>query len=452
MNLTRFIDDKLVLRKTIRILIYPNITFLKDLRKDSYIQVVTNMITELNKIRSDLFFYMILPQYMDCLDFPNVKQLYMKFPSYPPTMRSHFDVFAFKKLVGHDYDFDLVFSHLPEHTSDIKNVVSNITHHSPAYFGYCHWFDLHDIVTWSHSSFNKNILGILEMNLCYVNTQAQKKMVIKQASEVFNPVVVSDLEDIIKVQHLGVKKRDIDKTVVPYEKIIVFNHRPETYKDYKNFIEIVKELRKTRKDFKVWVPLLDQKPREKWIITDKFNKKGYYEKLRQCCVGFSPKQKYGGWSVSTTDGLMNGCPFIMYDADYYHELNPTADFFTSNKEAIALLDKYLDDPSYRAKKSVESLEHVERHLLYEDEIDFMSDYINQLVDTLHQTKSEVTDKLVHLIKENTSMTKKELFGEHLGWGRGIKFGAYRRALLNHPNIYDTMNPEPEYCWKNNERN
>ena len=147
---------------------------------------------------------------------------------------------------------------------------------------------------------------------------------------------------------------------------------------------------------------------------------------------------------------MNGCPFIMYDADYYHELNPTADFFTSNKEAIALLDKYLDDPSYRAKKSVESLEHVERHLLYEDEIDFMSDYINQLVDTLHQTKSEVTDKLIHLIKENTSMTKKELFGEHLGWGRGIKFGAYRRALLNHPNIYDTMNPEPEYCWKHHE--
>ena len=88
MNLTRFIDDELVLRKTIRILIYPNITFLKDLRKDSYIQVVTNMITELNKIRSDLFFYMILPQYMDCLDFPNVKQLYMKFPSYPPTMLS----------------------------------------------------------------------------------------------------------------------------------------------------------------------------------------------------------------------------------------------------------------------------------------------------------------------------------------------------------------------------
>ena len=450
MNLTAFIDDNIILRKTIRILVYPNITYSKDLRKDSYIQVITNMITELNKIRSDLFFYMVLPEYMECLDFPNVKQLYLKMPSYPPTMRSHFDVFKFQKLVGHDYDFDLVFSHLPEHTTDVKNVVSNVTHHSPAYFGYCHWFDLHDVVAWSHASFNKNILGILEMERCYVNTESQKRMVIEQASEIFNFDVIKRLEGIIQVQHLGVKKVDIDKSVVPYQKTIVFNHRPETYKDYKNFIEIVKELRKTRKDFQVWVPLLQQKPKEEWIITDKFNKKGYYEKLQQCCVGFSPKQKYGGWSVSTTDGLMNGCPFIMYDADYYRELNPTADFFTSNKEALALLDKYLDDSNYRAKKSVESLEYIEDNLLYEDEIDIMSDYISELTSTLKQTNTEVTEKLVELIRVNKSMTKKELFGEHLGWGRGIKFGAYRRALLNHPNIYDTMNPEPEYCWKHYE--
>ena len=76
----------------------------------------------------------------------------------------------------------------------------------------------------------------------------------------------------------------------------------------------------------------------------------------------------------------------------------------------------------------------------------MSEYIDDLVGTLKSTESEVTDKLVNLIRENGTMTKKELFGEHLGWGRGIKYGPYRRALLNHPNIYDTMGPEPEYCW------
>ena len=447
MNLTSFLADDLKLRKTVRILVYPNITLLKDLRKDSYIQVITNMVIELNKIRDDLFFHMILPCYMECLDFPNVKQLYMKFPSYPPTMRSHFNVFEFKQLVGHDNDFDLVFSHLPEHTSDIKNVISNITHHSPAYFGYCHWFDLHDVVAWSHPSFNKNILGILEMDRCYVNTESQKRMVIEQAKEIYNQDTIEKLDKILTPQHLGVRKNDIDKTIAPQENTIVFNHRPETYKNYKNFVEIVTELRKTRKDFKVWVPLLDQKPKEDWIITDKFDKKGYYEKLKRCCVGFSPKQKYGGWSVSTTDGLMNGCPFIMYDADYYRELNPTADFFTTKKEAINLLNKYLDDQTYRDKKSVESIEYVEENLLYEDEIDLMSCYIDDLTSTLRQTNSEVTKKLSNLIESNNSMTKKELFGKNLGWGRGIKFGAYRRALLNHPNIYDVIDAEPEYFWK-----
>ena len=44
------------LRKTIRILVYPNITFLKDLEKDSYIQVIKKQIKLLNEIRDDLLF------------------------------------------------------------------------------------------------------------------------------------------------------------------------------------------------------------------------------------------------------------------------------------------------------------------------------------------------------------------------------------------------------------
>ena len=47
-------------QKTLRILVYPNITYAKDLEKDSYIQVIYSMITEMNKIRDDLFFYLIM--------------------------------------------------------------------------------------------------------------------------------------------------------------------------------------------------------------------------------------------------------------------------------------------------------------------------------------------------------------------------------------------------------
>lgn len=445
MNLTSFLNDGIDRKKTIRILVYPNITFSKDLTKDSYVQVITNMIAELNNIRDDLFFYLVLPEYLECLDFPNTKQYFIKVPTYPPTMRSHFDVFEFKKIVGHDIDIDLVFSHLPEHTHQVKNVISNVTHHSPAYFGYSHWFDLNEVVAWSYPSFNQNLLGILEMDRCYINTQSQKDLVLNQATKIFNRDTIETLDEILTVQHLGVRRKDINRSVVPYRKTIVFNHRPETYKDYKNFMSIIKELRKQRQDFNVWVPLLE-KSTESWITTEKFDKNGYYKKLSECCVGFSPKQLYGGWSVSTTDGLMNGCPFIMYDADYYHELNPTADFFSDNGEAITLMHQYLDDPTYRAFKSVESMSYLEENMIYEDEITIMSEHIDYMMCRLKSTETEVTEKLINLIRENGFMTKKELFGEHLGWGRGIKYGPYRRALLNHPNIYDTLSPQPEYCW------
>ena len=48
--------------KTVRVLVYPNITFQEDLESDSYIQVIKQQIKLLNEIRNDLWFYLILPE------------------------------------------------------------------------------------------------------------------------------------------------------------------------------------------------------------------------------------------------------------------------------------------------------------------------------------------------------------------------------------------------------
>ena len=45
-------------QKTVRLLVYPNVTFQKDLEKDSYIQVIKKQIKLLNEIRDDLWFYL----------------------------------------------------------------------------------------------------------------------------------------------------------------------------------------------------------------------------------------------------------------------------------------------------------------------------------------------------------------------------------------------------------
>jgi hypothetical protein len=75
-------EDKL--QKTVRVLVYPNITFSKDLEKDSYIQVIKKQISLLNEIRDDLWFYLILTKPVESLEFDNVTNLYIDLPTYPP--------------------------------------------------------------------------------------------------------------------------------------------------------------------------------------------------------------------------------------------------------------------------------------------------------------------------------------------------------------------------------
>ena len=434
-------------QKTVRLLVYPNITFQKDLEKDSYIQVIKKQIKLLNEIRDDLWFYLILPKPVPSLQFDNVTQMYIDLPTYPPTMRSHFDVSKLQKMIDGKLDFDLVMCHLPEHAHALKNTLYNVTHHIPPFFGWAHWFDLEQVVAWPKDSFIQNMTGLLEYDRCYLNTQHQKEMVIEQAEDTFNFKTIDKLRQILVPQYLGVDKSDVVSDINPSpEKIIVFNHRPDTYKHFKEFIAVCDELWKWRQDFKVWIPLLD-KPNRDYVVTTKGNKEWYYKELQKCYVGFSPKQKYGGWSVATTDGMMNGVPYIMYDAGYYQELFEQGDFFADDHDALLLLNTYLDDPEYRNEEASKALDWVNYKLVYKDEVITMSEYMNDLLaDQKVMNDSDKLNEIVGWIEENKTMTKTEIMTK-LDWGRGIKWTPYRRALMNHPNIFDVDDEEPKYIWR-----
>jgi len=442
------IGKKQSLQKTVRVLVYPNITFQKDIEKDSYIQVITNQIKILNEIRDDLWFYLILPCPVSSLNFDNVTQWFVDLPTYPQTMRSHFDVFKIQKMLNSEYDFDVLMSHLPEHTHALKNVLYNVTHHIPPVFGYCHWFDLKDVVAWPKDSFIQNITGLLEYERCYLNTEYQKNLVLNQAKETFNDKTIRRLNDILTVQHLGVEPDDITNDINPNpKKIIVFNHRPDAYKHFNNFIKIMDDLWKDRQDFLVWIPLLTEKLNKSYITNDKGNKEWYYNKLKECCVGFSPKQKYGGWSVATTDGMMNGVPYIMYNEDYYKELYNDADFFSTDTQAVSLLNKYLNNTEYRNEQAKKSLNHIKKNLVYKNKIVEMNDYMNELLSSQKEIKdSQKLYEIIDWIKTSKSVSKSEIL-DNLNWGRGIKWTPYRRALMKHPNIYDVNSEEPTYKWK-----
>jgi glycosyltransferase involved in cell wall biosynthesis len=454
MSLENFYGEFKTPQKTLRILVYPNITYAKDLEKDSYIQVIYSMITELNKIRDDLFFYLVMPKHMVMFkEFSNVYQFIIHLPSYPQNMRIHFDVKDWNLIRHRKWDFDLIFSHLPEHTLNIKNVLYNTSSHNPPVVGYCHWFDIKDVVVSTMHALTYNLMGLLEMKRCYLNTQAQKDLVLEEAGKILSIWNCKKLDEILEVQHPGIREVDIIEIedIQPYEKIIVFNHRPATYKDFDNFMKTMDLLWEQRQDFKVWIPLLEVSNRP-YVYVTKYDKDGYYKELQRCCVGYSPKQSYGGWSVASTDGIMRGVPYIMYDAPYYKELNPKANFFEDNDDAIQLLNEYLDNESHRNSMAKDGLIHLKKHLIYTIEMQKMLTYFD---DVISEEKS-ITDRsnrfteMVERVKTEKIISKYKLT-EWMSNDRpyGMALNPYRRALMNHPNISDSDGSEPHYMWNSN---
>ena len=92
MSIYKFTDSNNSNKKyKYKILVYPNITFQKDLEKDSYVVVLCNIIKEMSKIRDDIHWTIFSPEHISSLDFENTEQLILPLPSYPNAMRLHFD-------------------------------------------------------------------------------------------------------------------------------------------------------------------------------------------------------------------------------------------------------------------------------------------------------------------------------------------------------------------------
>ena len=106
-------------KKTVRILVLPNITYSKDLEKDSYVQVLRNMILGLR--REPIFWHILSPKFIKRLDKPHTAQHHFPVPTKPQVMRQHLDTFQPETLFKEEiHDVDLIMSHLPEQTHGLK--------------------------------------------------------------------------------------------------------------------------------------------------------------------------------------------------------------------------------------------------------------------------------------------------------------------------------------------
>jgi len=423
-----------------KILVYPNITFLKDLEKDSYVVVLGNIIRELNKIRDDLFFTIISPSYINSLNFENTEQIIAPQVSYPNSMRMAFPFKeVFSNLKWKENDYDIVYSHLPEHTGNLKNLLYNSTNISPAFIGYTHWTEFKEITNYEYQvGLAYNIVGLLQMSKCGINTQAQKNLVLKNAKEYFNDDVVSKLDKILQPQYLGWEIPKYEKQTTD-KNIIVYNHRPHTYKNYPWFLEQTDKLWEQRKDFEVWVPLAESREKE-YITNEKFDRVGYFSKLSSCLVGVCCRQKYEGWAVSATDGMSVGVPYLFSDDGSYHELADEAGiYYKDEKDFSDKINKVLDDKEFRKEYSDKSTNIFEISV-WSEAIHQFNNMINETIDNLPMLKEDTESykKVVDFIHKKKSVTKKEIL-DYLGWGVRISFSGYRNRLRNEPTIRFTKN-------------
>tara|TARA_R100000234_G_scaffold112452_1_gene86127 strand:+ start:578 stop:1951 length:1374 start_codon:yes stop_codon:yes gene_type:complete len=450
-NIFEFVDNYEDKEYDYRVLVYPNITYLKDLEKDSYVIVLSNILKELYDLRKDLFFTIISPAHIDSLDLPNTEQLiirefsgkkyYDAYRNYPNSMRMDFPFReVFEKIKWKENDYDIVYSHLPEHTGNLNCLLRNTTNISPAMIGgYTHWTEFKEITNYHYKpGLAYNIVGLLEMIKCGINTQAQKDLVLKNAKEYFNDDVVKKLDDILVPQYLGWEIPKYEKQTTD-KKIIVFNHRPHTYKNYPWFLKQMDKLRQQRKDFEVWVPLADSMDRD-YITNEKYDRFNYFSKLSSCRVGVCGKQKYAGWSVSATDGLSVGVPYLFSKDDYYEELAHDAGiYYSDDTQFLNAINNVLDDDNLRNKYSKKSLKRYEKGK-WSVAIKQFDKMFNEAISKLEPLKnpSDSYKKMLEFIHKKKSVNKKEIL-DYLGWGVRIPFNAYRNTLRKEDTIRFTKN-------------
>ena len=419
-----------------RCLVYPNITFQKDFTKDSYYIIMSNILKYLTALRSDIHFSVLTPEIMPGFQYDNTEQILYKQPTYPNEMRQHFDTYQFKKIVDFkNKDWDFVYCYLPEHTLQIENHFRNITNCRPVIFGYDAYIEIPKTTAYEASLLRHHYAGLMSMNSCGVNSQAVKDTIIEHAPSCLPDKDVEILKDKIEPLPRGWDNVEGPRKKPQKEpKIIVWNHRANSYKSYPWFLQQMDKLWEQRKDFTVWVPLSDSIDRE-YIYNAKFDRQGYFTELSKCWVGVCGQSHHTGWANSASDGMAVGVPYIFYDADYYSQYAKDAGiYFKKDEEFMKQMNKILDQEAVRIVYSEKS-ETMGQKNSWENIIKQYNSHFVKAEDKLKMVKKDTDGykKIFDYIHKVGSVTKIQLM-EYLGWGRGIPFDIYRNRLRTEPTI------------------
>ena len=431
-----------------RILLVPNhslIVFGRSVEQNSYALFLENFLDLMNNQRQDVFWYILIPKLRlnEKKLYSNIKKklnsnnslfISLDIPKYPQN-QIHFNVNELrKKLKWRDYPIDIIFCHQLEISKNLKLFFKNDTNLDPPIFGYSHLMELPKL-DWK-GIFEYNIIGITEMVACFVNTNFQKQLIIEEARKIFSSSICGILKDKLEVLPKLVVPSDIRPIKTGnYQKIIYWGDVAGRTKSFIEFRSSIEQLRKKRTDFTVWIPLLKsshQFLKHNWVINDNsINKRTFFKHLRNCCVGVSPKNQFSDWDKTVIEGIKSGIPFIIYDSVTSKNLYGESTFYKSNKDLIALLNKYLDDSQFRnliVEKSIGEL--ISKHNFLK-KVKIINRLIIKTINGVKSVHNARTREIIKLIQTHKVISHKDLLSsKYLDWNMNVNFSGYRKAILS----------------------
>ena len=346
-------------------------------------------------------------------------------------MRTHFDANEMIKVIDwRKSDYDIVYSHLPEQTLALSNLFENVTHLQPKIIGYSHWFEVDENSNYPTTMLAQNLLGVLEMEECGVNSIWLKDFIIEKSKEFLSDNQVKKLQDIIQPHYLGIDDISPDHDYQP--KTILFNHRDNEYTGYSWFVEQMDELYKKRQDFKVYTTLTDlDRPYAERVKLS--SRKEYLNFVRKMHMGVGCFKTYSAWSISTTDGLSQGVPYVLPNKLCYPEMvGKDYPLLYEEKDFLSTIESMLDNPNQRqeAKDYLSPLlpdfKWGGRVLKWFNNWETFNEW-----EVFGDTKAY--RKIVKFIKDKGSVTKYDIF-RMLNWGRRVDWSPYRNRLRNEKDI------------------
>jgi glycosyltransferase involved in cell wall biosynthesis len=304
------------------------------------------------------------------------------------------------------------------------------------------------------------LTGFLTGSHTFVNSEWEKKLILSMAEEMLSVKSVNFLKEHITPLQPGVNVRGIkamknDKRTS--EKFtILFNHRLDSYTNYKLFIQWMDNLWAKRQDFKVIITDVSAKSetglhgiqehlnRPYLEVRASLDKKDYYTLLWQVDAGVLMHKSWGAWSMSGLDLMAAGKPIIStYDRAFPEMLGePYPFYFTPGDESSfqSALGKAMADKKAYSEASVQLQDRAIKLFDWDVMAAKWLDGIEKYGDCEFSNEaSERKLDLVEYVKKQGIVTKKQL----VQWVGGEVSYTRRRRFLQDNGIKD--DPDTPLC-------